>query len=81
MYEAFQAASKYYFELSGTFANATPNAGYVYQEDGIFLNSTDYMASRYYLQIDVDDFNRATYWSTSNMNPTADFVVTITVCQ
>ncbi len=35
--------------------------------------------SRYYLQIEVGIFNEATYWSTSNMNPAADFIVTLIV--
>jgi len=76
--DTFEEAYNYYITLSTNFSNTDVNAFYSYQNDGIFLTSSDSFAARYYLQIDATTFNLATYWSTSNMNPAADFVVTIT---
>jgi len=76
--DAFQSAYNYYSALSGNFTEVIVNAQYSFNNDGIFLFSGDLFASRYYLQIAATDFNAATYWSTSNMNSGADFVVTIT---
>jgi len=75
---AFASAWEYFSGVSNTFAAAPTNAWATYQNDGIFLESNDFYADRYYIQIDANIFNMATYWSMTNMNALADFIVTIT---
>jgi len=75
---SFQGAYNYYVNVSTKFSRAAANAMAIYSNDGIFLTSTDVNADRYYLKIDSETFNRATYWSTNNLNIAAEFIVTIT---
>jgi len=75
---AFESAYTYFSNVSAVFAAAPTNAQATFMNDGIFLTSADPSATRYYLQIDADIFNEATYWSMTNMNSLAVFIVTIT---
>lgn len=80
--EAFDSIQEYYADVSSRFAeHATNVAVRLEHGSGLFLTGLAAAKShntRYYVSISPADFNAASWWSASNTNVEAEFVITIT---
>jgi len=72
-------AFAYYIALSEDWSSQIPNAFVTLSNNGLFVSTNDPDATRYYIQIDSQTFNKGTYWSNgNNVNTGAEFIITIT---
>lgn len=75
---SFSAAYQYFLNVSSLYSKGTPNAEASLTNDGLFVTTSDARADRYYIQLDTDTFNNATYWSATGVNIAAQFIITLT---
>jgi len=78
LYYSFDIMYEYFRNVSANFSASPVNTQVTYQDSGAFVTTAEPNANRYYLQMDAAAFSGVLWWSFDNINPIAEFIITIT---